>query len=529
MSGDLQVKQFRLLDTGILTAGANMALDKIILEEVADRSSPPTLRFLQFKPAAALVGYHQDVALEVRQDYCLANGIDVNRRHTGGGSIFFQESGLGWELYGAPGEAPFIGSFETILHTICSIAASSLSRFGIKACFRPRNDIEVEGRKISGTGGVSISGGFMFQGTVLVENEIELFLKALRVPVEKLKKREIESLMERICFLSDLVQPTPTIAEIKEAIEDEFARRLQVRMAPGSLTSRERVRLESERAFFEGSQWIMARSRPAREGEPVKGITQTEAGTLRIHLWSAPGGRRVRQALIAGDFFTVPARLVNDLEAALVGLPMEELILENAVNRFFSRYDGRILGIEPNKVAEAVRRAVERLSLVKGTFSLREVNEFFLVNIRPGQLLKFRPKWLLLPYCSKDPQCSYRGIPGCEECGGCEIGECHELARRFDMEPLTVQSFEHLMELLSTQCSSENSMYVGSCCEAFYAKHQQEMEAIRARGLLVNLDSTTCYDLGKGGLAYKGRFGNKTYLNLDLIEKTLRYLHDSAP
>jgi len=37
---------------------------------------------------------------------------------------------------------------------------------GIPAKFRPRNDIEVNGRKISGTGGTAISGGFMFQGTV---------------------------------------------------------------------------------------------------------------------------------------------------------------------------------------------------------------------------------------------------------------------------------------------------------------------------------------------------------------------------
>ena len=150
-----------------------MALDKIILEEVASRASPPTLRFLQFKPAAALVGYHQDVNLEIRQDYCRTNGIDINRRHTGGGSILFQESGLGWEFFGVPGEGPCRGPYETILRNICSIAASGLSRLGIRAVFRPRNDIEVEGRKISGTGGVVISGGIMFQGTVLVQNEVE--------------------------------------------------------------------------------------------------------------------------------------------------------------------------------------------------------------------------------------------------------------------------------------------------------------------------------------------------------------------
>ncbi len=115
-----------------------MALDKIIVEEVAGLDSPPTLRFLQFRPTAALVGYHQDVELEIRQDYCLAHGIDINRRHTGGGSILFQESALGWELSGVPGQDPFHGGYASVLERICQIAASAISRFGIPARFRPR-------------------------------------------------------------------------------------------------------------------------------------------------------------------------------------------------------------------------------------------------------------------------------------------------------------------------------------------------------------------------------------------------------
>ena len=96
------------------------------------------------------------------------------------------------------------------------------------------------------------------------------------------------------------------------------------------------------------------------------------------------------------------------------------------------------------------------------------------------------------------------------------------------MEPITVQSFEHLMEVLRGRCANRRGMYVGSCCEAFYSKHQSEMEEVKAKGILVNLDSTTCYDLGKGTLAYRGEFDNKTSLNMRLIEKTLRHLNAFA-
>ncbi|HMK36857.1 MAG TPA: DUF116 domain-containing protein, partial [Desulfomonilaceae bacterium] len=148
-----------------------------------------------------------------------------------------------------------------------------------------------------------------------------------------------------------------------------------------------------------------------------------------------------------------------------------------------------------------------------------------LLNVGPHELKSHKPRWLLLPYCSKNLDCDYRRVPGCEECGACEIGECFQLARSFGMDPITVQSFEHLMSVLEETCAGNEGMYVGSCCEAFYSKHQAEMESVRARGILVNLDSKTCYDLGKGSEAYKGRFDNKTSLNLGLIAKTVRCLN----
>lgn len=516
---------FRLLDTGPQSAAANMALDKIILEEVARRDSPPTVRFLQFSPAAALVGYHQDVHQEIRKDYCRTHGIDINRRLTGGGAILFQETALGWEVFGVQGEAPFRGRYETILTRICDAAAAAVSGLGIQACFRPRNDIEVMGRKISGTGGTTISGGFMFQGTLLIENEVERFLKALRVPVEKLKKREIESLMDRMCFLSDLVPHLPPIERIKEVIAKELAATLGVQLEKAELTGTEKRRLKEEVPFFASDAWIYARSRPEHEGEPLRSIAQTEAGTLRVHLWLSPGGRRVRQALIVGDFFAIPTRLVHDLEAALVGVRAEAPALRTAVQIFFESCQGEILGIAPTVVGDAVAKAAERLLLTGETFTRNEINDLFLLNLSPEDFHRHTPRWLLLPYCSKDLKCEYRQIPGCSECGGCEIGECFALARSFGMDPVTIQSFEHLLEVLHEKCAGREGMYVGSCCEAFYAKHQREMESAQARGVLVNLDSTTCYDLGKGSDAYKGNYDNKTTLNFRLIEKMIRLLH----
>ncbi len=61
---------WRLLDTGDRGAAENMALDAVLLEGKERGLIPNTLHFLQFSPPAALVGYHQSIAQEIRLDYC---------------------------------------------------------------------------------------------------------------------------------------------------------------------------------------------------------------------------------------------------------------------------------------------------------------------------------------------------------------------------------------------------------------------------------------------------------------------------
>ncbi|MFH1136195.1 MAG: DUF116 domain-containing protein [Pseudomonadota bacterium] len=515
----------RLLDTGLLSAAGNMALDEIILEEVAAGRSPSTLRFLRFSPPAALVGGHQDVALELREDYCRRRGVDLNRRITGGGAIYFQTSALGWEIFGRRDREPLRGSYDRLQEVISGAAVKALHYLGVEAGFRPRNDIETDGRKISGTGGAWLENGFMFQGTLLIDNEIEEFLRCLRVPVEKLKKREIESLRERVCFLNDLVNPAPGLDEVKQAFIRAFAELFGRDLTPLGLTAAEKSAFEQRTPYYESPDWIYGRgeSRRPRENGVYRytSLYQTDGGTFRTHLWLDARVRRIRQALITGDFFCRPARLVLDLEAALKGERFVAETVRETVRNFLSAADGEFPGVKPEEVVAAVAAAVERKDLEKLGLKAEEVNEIFIVNLRPGENGGLKPRFLLLPYCSKKVDCDWRKIPDCGRCGECDFDRMYDFGEERDLEVYSIQSFEHLMEVLSSIRDREG-LFVGSCCEAFYSKHQKEIEASGARGLLVNLDSTTCYDLGKGMEAYVGDFENKTEMNRDLIEKVVR-------
>ena len=187
------METWRLLDTGPRSAAENMALDEVFLELKAGGRIPHTLRFLQFSHPAVLVGHHQSVEEEVRLDYCRTKGIEINRRLTGGGALYWGRQELGWEIYISKTDPRIPSRIEDLYRTMGEASARGLRHLGVQAHFRPRNDIEIQGRKISGTGGTELSGAILFQGTILVDFDVDEMLRALRIPTEKLQDKEIES------------------------------------------------------------------------------------------------------------------------------------------------------------------------------------------------------------------------------------------------------------------------------------------------------------------------------------------------
>jgi len=312
---------WRLLDTGVAPAAENMAIDQVVLTARSQGVVPTTLRLLRFSPPAVLVGVYQTIEEELRLDYCRSQGIDINRRLTGGGTIFFDESQLGWELIGAlndVGGVPTVGMFERL----CRPTIAVLRRLGLDASYRPRNDIEIGGKKISGTGGTSEGNAFLFQGTLLTDFDVDTMLRALRVPVEKLKRKEIDSLRERVTCLRWELDELPSTDELKALLVEEFEREFDVRLVPGGLTAVEQEMLPGvlERMSSEG--WIKGTRLPASHKHYLRGYARVESGVLKASIVFDSSAKRVEYVVFSGDFFAFPLRAIYDLEATLKGVPV---------------------------------------------------------------------------------------------------------------------------------------------------------------------------------------------------------------
>jgi lipoate-protein ligase A len=339
------MKTFRLLDTPPMTAAENMALDEALLELKGRGRTPDTIRFLQFSPRAILVGFHQAVAEEVRTEYCRAHDIQINRRVTGGGAIFFDESQLGWEVICDKGffDLGFVN--DRLFKVLCDPVVTALARWGLEAAFRPRNDIEIAGRKISGTGGTESEGAFLFQGTMLVDFDVDTMLRALRIPVEKLKAKEIDSVRERVTCLRWELGRVPPLEEIKEAIRYGFEKGLGIKLEPGGLTGEEEDLFREKLEYFESDEWIDWVRPEFQRNRTVQAAYKAEGGMVRFTLVVNPAQRRLKDLYITGDFLSFPTRALYDLQSVLRGMPLDRDRIRARVKAFFDRGKIRIPGM----------------------------------------------------------------------------------------------------------------------------------------------------------------------------------------
>jgi len=517
------METWRLLDTGARPAAENMALDEALLESKAAENIPHTLRFLQFSSPTVLVGHHQSIEEEVRLDYCRARGIEINRRLTGGGALYWGRNELGWEIYVSKKDSRIPGRIEDLYRKMGEAAALGVRHLGVRAYFRPRNDIEVQGRKISGMGGTELAGAILFQGTLLIDFDVDEMLRSLKIPTEKLQDKEIESVKERVTCLKWELSRTPSIQAVKASLMKGFEDAFGVRFENKPLTIGEEDSLKTKLATFSSDEYIFKTRNALPRRKTVSSLLRAPGGLIRISIAVDSKARVVNQILITGDFFAYPKRTIFDLESLLKNSKATSSHIKEIIHSFFANEKPKIPGISETHLIQAIEEAVQKMELLPEGFSEEETHHLFPV-LKPFKEVR-KPEVLLLPYCAKEVECFYRNLQGCEECGRCSVGDAAQMARSFGMNPITIQNYEELESTLRNLKHSGVKEFIGSCCEPFYGKHRPDFERIGLSGILVDVERSTCYDLGKEKEALKGRFENQTHLNLPLLKRVLEYSH----
>ena len=168
-----------------------------------------------------IFGRNQVLENEVNLEYCREHGVDVVRRKSGGGCVY---SDLGNIMVSYVSRR---GDVSEVFDRYMTALTEALRALGVPAEKSGRNDILVEGRKVSGNAFHQLPDRSIVHGTLLYSTDLEALTEAIRPPVEKLQRHGVESVRQRVMNLSEYValmtEPDDALKS-PEALEEYLVR-----------------------------------------------------------------------------------------------------------------------------------------------------------------------------------------------------------------------------------------------------------------------------------------------------------------
>ena len=171
----------------------------LAMEEFVAREVEGEAFFVWRVEPTVIFGRNQVLENEVNLEYCREHGVDIVRRKSGGGCVY---SDLGNIMVSYVSRR---GDVSEVFDRYMTALTEALRALGVPAEKSGRNDILVEGRKVSGNAFHQLPDRSIVHGTLLYSTDLEALTEAIRPPVEKLQRHGVESVRQRVMNLSEYV------------------------------------------------------------------------------------------------------------------------------------------------------------------------------------------------------------------------------------------------------------------------------------------------------------------------------------
>lgn len=171
-------------------------------EYVARRMDIDDAFFIWQVPPTVIFGRNQLIDSEVNIDFCRKRGIQTYRRKSGGGCVYADMGNL---------MLSYITKAENVTFTFnryINLVALTLCRLGIDAKATGRNDVLIDGRKVSGNAFYHIPGRSIVHGTLLYDTDMENMVGSITPDDDKLISKGVSSVRQHIALLKDYSQLT---------------------------------------------------------------------------------------------------------------------------------------------------------------------------------------------------------------------------------------------------------------------------------------------------------------------------------
>lgn len=303
---------------GILDPAINLAIEEYILENFGEKDT--YLLFYVNKPSI-IIGRNQNSVEEINTEYVDKNGIHVVRRLSGGGAVYHDEQNLNFSFI-TKDDGDSFQNFARFTQPM----VEALNKIGVPVEMQGRNDLAVNGRKISGNAMFSTRGRMFSHGTLMLDSEIENVVEALNVRKEKIESKGIKSIRSRVANITEFLDEKISMNEFKALILRHVFDVEDLNDVPQyKLTEKDWENIhEISRNRYQKWEWNYGKS-------PAFNVQEThkfDAGFIDVRLDVKKG--IIENCKIYGDFFGMGQ--IKDLENELIGVRHVRKSIEEALS-----------------------------------------------------------------------------------------------------------------------------------------------------------------------------------------------------
>ena len=289
-----------------------------------------------------LIGRYQNIELEVNLEFTQDNDLDVVRRLSGGGAIYCDTENMQYTFITRQ------TSIENSFKRFATPVVKALCSLGLDAQFTGRNDIQINGAKVSGNAQFHRNSKIVHHGTLLFKANFYNLSHALKVRDIKFKDKAVRSVASRIGFIGDMVKMD--VLQFKSYIEDFIKKEYGISQTT-CLSESEMQEVQKINAeIFATRQWNYGKG-------SLKRLRQAEkysCGIVEVAL--ELDGENIKDITIEGDFFSELG--VAPLCSILKGVECSEQAITEAIE-----------GVELDRYI----KGIDKETFVKDVAKLRRV------------------------------------------------------------------------------------------------------------------------------------------------------------
>ncbi|MXR34204.1 lipoyltransferase [Mycoplasma hyopneumoniae] len=184
-----------------------LVCEEIILKD--EENQEDILYFYQHKNAI-IIGKNQNIYEEIKLEEVEEENIEIYRRLSGGGAVYHDLGNINFSFISQKQNHNYQKFLSPIIEFFRSL--------GLKAEFKGRNDLIVNGAKVSGNAQIIFKDKIVHHGTILFNANLAKLAQVLKPSRLKIESKGIKSVRQRV---------TNILYEMEEQIDDnEFIYRL---------------------------------------------------------------------------------------------------------------------------------------------------------------------------------------------------------------------------------------------------------------------------------------------------------------